>query len=326
MVDWSGHHGQPTDYRYRSMAERQLRGVSPSYERLCLGVAGDAELIGRLDSLPPPKRQPNLLLAAVRFLGGPVDAYPAFRAFVVDEWDALAATMLARRTQTNEPRRCATLLPVLAALPQPLALLEVGAAAGLCLYPDRYAYRYAPDRQVGSAELVLDCRVSGPAPLPTALPEVVWRAGLDLSPLDVRDDEDVRWLESLIWPEQHDRFEILRAAVAIARDDPAPVRRGDLTTDLAAACAAAPRDASLVVYHSAVLSYLDDAERAQFRAELAELVRDRPLTWVANEGPRVVVDVPIPDGSVPFVLSRDAAALAYADPHGGWLDWFPDAG
>jgi hypothetical protein len=39
--------------------------------------------------------------------------------------------MLARRTQTNEAARCATLLPTLAALPQPLALIEVGASAGL---------------------------------------------------------------------------------------------------------------------------------------------------------------------------------------------------
>ena len=50
--------------------------------------------------------------------------------------------MRERRTQTNEPRRCATLLPALAQLDGPLALLEVGASAGLCLYPDRYSYRY----------------------------------------------------------------------------------------------------------------------------------------------------------------------------------------
>ena len=47
-----------------------------------------------------------------------------------------------RSTKTNEPRRCAGLLPVLAGIAGPLALLEVGASAGLCLYPDRYSYSY----------------------------------------------------------------------------------------------------------------------------------------------------------------------------------------
>lgn len=322
MVDWSGHEGQPTAQRYRSMAHRQLRGVSPSYERLCLGVAEDAELIERLDTLPPPKRQPNLLLAAVRFRHGPIDSYPAFREYVLATWPELSATMLARRTQTNEPRRCATLLPAFATLRQPLALLEVGAAAGLCLYPDRYGYRYGRGPVLGDSPLVFDCRVSGPAPLPSSLPAVAWRAGLDLNPLDVRDAEDVRWLESLIWPEQADRFEILRRAVDLAREDPVPLRRGDLTTDLAGVAAEAPADATLVVYHSAVLSYLDGADRAAFRAELAKLAERRPTAWISNEGPRVVVDVPIPEGPVPFVLARDAVALAYADPHGASLEWF----
>ena len=45
--------------------------------------------------------------------------------------------MMVRSTQTNEAGRCAALLPVLALLPQPLALLEVGTSAGLCLFPDR---------------------------------------------------------------------------------------------------------------------------------------------------------------------------------------------
>jgi hypothetical protein len=211
---------------------------------------------------------------------------------------------------------------VLAALPQPLALLEVGASAGLCLYPDRYAYRYTGRAVLGDAELVFDCRVGGPAPLPAALPQVAWRTGLDLHPLDVADDEDVRWLSCLVWPEQRDRFEILRRAVAIARRDPAPVLPGDLTTDLAAVAAAAPAEATLVVFHSAVLSYLDGAERERFRAEVAALAARRPTVWLSNEGPRVVVDVPIPGGPVPFVLARDGVPLAYTDPHGASLDWF----
>ena len=54
--------------------------------------------------------------------------------------------MLSHTTQTNEPARCAVLLPLLAQLPQPLALLEVGASAGLCLLPDHYGYDYGHTR------------------------------------------------------------------------------------------------------------------------------------------------------------------------------------
>jgi hypothetical protein len=207
MPDWIGSEGGTTARRYRSMGERETHGMSPSYQAICLGVADDAEVLTRLDELPAPKRQPNLLLGAVRFLsgGGPVSSWPEFREFAIARWDEITATMLACRTQTNEPGRCATLRPVLAAVPQPVALLEVGASAGLCLYPDRHSYRYLSDageHAVGDSAVELRCADTGPAPLPTRVPDVVWRRGLDLNPLDVADEEDVRWLESLIWPEQ----------------------------------------------------------------------------------------------------------------------------
>jgi len=115
------------------------------------------EVLALLGTLPPAKRQPNLLFGVVRLLGGPVDSPAAFHEFVVGDWPAIAAHMRIRATQTNEAGRCALLLPVLAALPQPLALLEVGTSAGLCLYPDRYAYRYN-DVMVGSGAPVLDGR------------------------------------------------------------------------------------------------------------------------------------------------------------------------
>jgi hypothetical protein len=236
MVDWAGHAGQSTASRYRTMAERQLQGVSPTYERLCLGVAGDARLIALLDGLPAPKRQPNLLLGAVRFLGGPVDSYPAFRRWVIEHWDELEATMLVRRTH-------------------------------------------------------------------------------------VRDDEDVRWLESLIWPEQSDRVQVLHEAVSLARRDPVPVERGDLLTDLPALASRAPADATLVVFHSAVLAYLAEADRRRFRDQVERLAAERPTVWLSNEGPGVVVGVAEPAGPVPFVLARDGVALATADPHGAWLRW-----
>jgi hypothetical protein len=275
-----------------------------------------------LDTLSAPKRQPNLLLGAVRFLGGPIDSYAAFRAFVLAEWAQVADTMRHRRTQTNEARRCATLLPALAQIEGPLALFEVGASAGLCLHPDRYAYRYGDGPVLGSGTPVLECAVAGPVPVPRALPDVVWRAGLDLNPLDVGSDEDMRWLESLVWPEQTDRFAILRGAIETARRDPAPVHRGNLTTDLLQYAQDAPPDATLVVFHSAVLSYLDDGGRFAFRALVGELAARRPTVWLSNEGPGVIVHgVPRRDGPVPFVLARGDTPLALASPHGETLEW-----
>ncbi len=314
-----------TPQRYRSMAEREFHDYAPSYERLALGVAGDAELIARLDTLPEPKRQPNLLFAAVRFLHGPVDDYPAFRGWLLAHWDEASSTMLARRTQTNEPARCAVLLPLLAALPQPLALLEVGASAGLCLYPDRLRYRYG-GHVVGPADAPVEiaCGVAGPAPLPEALPRVAWRAGLDLEPLDVTDDDHVRWLDALIWPEHPERRERLRAAVEIARADPPRLVRGDLLTDLTPLAAEAPPDATLVVMHSAVLPYVAPDDRAAFVAT----VRGLPAHWISNEAPGVLPEVDRRLGVEPAtamrtVLALDGEPVALAGGHGQTLEWLP---
>jgi hypothetical protein len=77
------------------------------------------------------------------------------------------------------------------------------ARRGLCLYPDRYTYRYG-DHQLGACDPVLGCAATGIAP-PAGMPEVVRRAGLDLNPLDVTDPADLAWLDVLIWPEHAHR-------------------------------------------------------------------------------------------------------------------------
>jgi hypothetical protein len=162
--------------RYHHFADKEARGRSRLYEHWGRAIAIDPAMLAFLATLPEPKRQPNLLFAAARRLAGTVpDTYADLRTVVLEHTDALVALMLARRTQTNEPARCATLLPVLAALPQPLALLEVGASAGLTLLPDRYSYDYAGQVLTGPdpAAPVLRCDPRGPVPVPVELPHVV---------------------------------------------------------------------------------------------------------------------------------------------------------
>jgi hypothetical protein len=326
MTDWTGA-GRTTAELYLRMAELELHGVSTSYEALCHAVSGSEAVCALLERLPAGKRQPNLLLGAVRFLGGPVDDPATFLSFVSSGWDAVADTMMTHRTQTNEPGRCATLLPLLASLPQPLALVEVGASAGLCLYPDRYSYRYATslgEHRLGDSEIVLSCAVTGPAPLPERLPEVVWRAGLDLNPLQASRADDRRWLASLIWPEQVDRAERLDRALDVVAADPPRLDTGDLLTDLPGLLADAPPDATVVVFHSAVLAYLDKEQRSRFTDVMQGLKRTREVHWVSNEAPGVIggADLdPRPRGR--FILAHDSRPVAVAGPHGHSLDWLP---
>jgi hypothetical protein len=131
-----------TAQTYRSFAEHTA-GESPCFEEWSRAVAGDEAVLGWLEQLPVPKRQPNLVFAAARWHGVPAPGpYAALRSALLGDTGALRRTILSRSTQTNEVGRLATLLPAFAAIGDDLALLEVGASAGLCLFPDRYDYQW----------------------------------------------------------------------------------------------------------------------------------------------------------------------------------------
>ena len=306
---------------YRVFARREARGRSAEYEALAESVADDPAVVTFIASLPAGKRQPQLVFAAARYLLGAPAAIGSLRELVSRSGAELTQVILTRRTQTNEPARCAVLLPALAQLPQPLALIEVGASAGLTLLFDHYTYDYGGYRLVGRSldGPVLRCQPRGPVPLPRRLPAIAWRAGLDLNPLDVTNDDDVRWLSCLVWPGESDRAERLAAAIASARFDPPTVYRGDLLTDLPALAAQAPAGATLVIFHSAVLAYVAAGDRERF----ARTVRDLADAWLSNEAPGVVPGLPYTafrEGT--FVLGRGGrTALAFTDGHGAWLDW-----
>jgi hypothetical protein len=313
--------------RYARFAETEAHGRSPSYEAFARGVAGDRDVLDFLIPLPAEKRQPNLLLAAMRHLFGTSPNWDHFRWTLLANPDPVRSVMLTRSTQTNEPARCATLLPVLALLPQPLALIEIGASAGLCLLPDFYSYEYG-HRLIhpSNAETeppVFPCRISVTTPVPTAMPQIVWRAGLDLNPLDAADPAATAWLETLVWPEQTDHLARLRAALNIAAAQRPRVVKGDLRGDrLVQLCREAPSGATLAVFHTAVLAYVaDQADRQAFVDRVMPLCQ----YWISNETPDIFLEIASRAGSsgMPgrFLLSVNGAPVAWTDPHGTSLEW-----
>lgn len=321
--------------RYRRFADVECHEYSPQYARLARAVAEDETLLRFIAALPDG--QPNLFLASVQYVSGaahiPVGG-GELSTFFGAHAEEIEIVMRARRTQTNEVGRCAALLPALP-VGGPLALIEVGASAGLCLLMDQFAYEYGAVK-LGNADasVILKCVPVGSAriPVPQKMPQIAWRRGLDLSPVDVRDDDDARWLLACVWSDHVERRDRLQTAIELARRDSPVVVQGDLVDDLPALIAEAPMSATLVVFHSAVLPYVATERSDSFTAVLARESERRPIVWISNEGPGAIplLDALAPDrDQLRFRVGRgwwqdgqvEHELLALAHHHGWDLEW-----
>jgi hypothetical protein len=334
--------------RFRAHADAAARERSPLYEEWSRGIADDPDVLRLIERAPEARRQPALVLAVSRWLGAPLESWLRLRDWMLAHPDALVAELGRRTTQVNDVRRLGPVSLALSRVDGPVALLEVGASAGLCLFPDRYAF-HATARGAGidvdlrwgdpggdvAVELDIDLGVgvdARPSPLADAvatgrveLPEIVWRAGLDLDPVDVTDPAAVSWLETSLPPGPSERVDLLRRAVSVARSAPPRIVRGDAVDGLASLAAAAPPGARLVVVSTGTLVYLPGERRQAF----VDAVRRLDASWISYERRDLLHDVVAdpPQGVAPgddfAALALDGHALAVGDAHGTRLRLLP---
>jgi hypothetical protein len=328
------------------------QNASPLYAHLALAVADDPDMLALSAGADQSTTVANLFFAAVRYLlmddhdamlatyypdlsaePRPIaEAYPVFRAYCLEHAGEIRALVTSRRVQTNEVRRCAPLLPALLTVwerggRRPLALVEVGASAGLLLNWDRYAYKYqagggeqiAGD-QSSLVQIVSALRGNVPQLLPETAPPVAWRAGADIHPIDVNHERETRWLRALIWPEHQDRMALLDAALTLARQYPQRIVAGDAGETLPALLAEAPADATLCVYHGFTLNQMPATTRERILARVAEYGRKRDLYRVALEwwppNPTPTVELFTYAGG-----ETGSELLARCESHGRWVEW-----
>ncbi len=93
-----------------------------------------------------------------------------------------------------------------------------------------------------------------------------------------------------------------------------------------------PDDARLVVFHSAVLTYVTADRRQAFARILADVSRSRDVVWLSNEPPGVIPEMTVmapPQNELRYLLGRTTLIggrrrdelLALAHPHGAELAW-----
>lgn len=339
----------------------EARGSSPLYETLSLAIAEDEPTATILASAQESQRRPNLLFAAVHDLllsgvehrladyyasvGGALpadeDTFTAFRSFLDTYRGPIDERLRTRATQTNEPGRCSPLFPALASLRKhnrDIALVEVGASAGLLLHLDRYRYRYE-EVEAGdpTSSVVLCPELRGTPPRHLTLPTIGARVGIDLAPLDPSNAADASWLKACVWPENVGRLQTLEAALTIASEN-ADVRfvSGDFVELLEPTVREVEKDLLVCVLHSAAFAYLDVAQFKEAEETLERLGAERDLVRLSFEGPFIqpFVSLAGPEATresaeLAFLVGmttwfkgkRNDRLLARAHGHGAWLEW-----
>ncbi|MXX76182.1 MAG: DUF2332 domain-containing protein [Holophagales bacterium] len=322
---------------------------SPTYAELAAGVAEDGELLALAAQRQEGQPAPNMLFGAVQYLllqglehplaahypilSGPEPppgpAFPPFRAFCLQHRQRVAELVATRRTQTQVVRRCTCLLPAFSLVHReaeaPLALIDVGASAGLNLNFDRYAYRYRrAGREVlrwgrGSERVQLEADLRGPGTMPAPARDipVASRDGIDLNPIDLADPDELLWLRALIWPEHVERHAQLVDAAAELKHSPIRLYRGDASKDLPHLLERVPAEVALVVYSTIALYQIPREGRRRITDALEDRSRERPVWRVALEG------VHPPSLTLTRYLggSGETELLARASPHGWWIEW-----
>ncbi|MCY3568600.1 MAG: DUF2332 domain-containing protein [Chloroflexi bacterium] len=354
----------PTAARYRDVFHRFARVeapdlASPLYAELSYGISLDHDLLELAAQKRKRQPAPNMLFAAVQYLllsgaehaehplashypivsgaERPMEpAFPAFRDFCLSYRDDLLELIRTRRTQTNVVRRCTCLLPAFSMVQResalPLALIDVGASAGLNLNVDRYRYRYLRGGQEeavwgrAEAKVSLEAELRGEGRMPQLAEDLAieFRGGIDLNPIDLRNEDELRWLRALIWPEHVERHQRLIAAATELARSPVDLRRGDAVELLPRMIADTPPETALTVYSTVALYQIPSAGRERIFRTLQETSNERPVWLVTLELRMEDIDeVQMPSLSITRYANGAAERqlLARSSPHGWWIEW-----
>lgn len=237
------------------------------------------------------------------------------------------AEYLSSAPQTNEVNRSAVLLGgfavVAATTGLPLATLEIGASAGLNQLWHLCRHELGALAWGDAASpLRLRCDWQGPAPALPSRIEVAFQAACDRAPIDLAAPGAALRLMSYVWPDQRERLERLRAALAMAQSLRLRVEAAD-ALDWTRRALAAPRPGvATVLYHSIMWQYMPADTRAALRREIEDAggraTAQAPLAWLAYEAINDAADCQLTLTQWP---GGQARVLADAHPHARWARW-----
>ncbi|HWI49291.1 MAG TPA: DUF2332 domain-containing protein [Rummeliibacillus sp.] len=329
---------------FRRFAKNECENSSKLYESLSYQIAEDVDLIQLASIIPEGQPVPNLFFAATQYLlidsqdylknyyasftekpFSVKEVFPYFKNFVLANREELKQLFRTKLVQTNEVRRCAYLYPMFADIYEkhqmPLALIEIGTSAGLQLGVEQYHYLYNNEMQAGNKQSLLTINSQNRGKeLPASIirnPVVQTRIGMDLNPIDLQNTNELKWLQSLIWPEHHERRNLFNKAATVIKNLDIQLIRGDAVEQIQSICEQIPHNQLIVVFHTHVANQIPTAAKDELIEKLKVISTKRPLYHCYNN----MYDTNLHQDYIVANKIHSERVLEQTDGHARWFTW-----
>ncbi|MFD2830780.1 DUF2332 domain-containing protein [Corticicoccus populi] len=324
-----------------NFADNECKGSSRLYEQLSLHIAKTPCLLNLCRNISRNQPVPNLFFAAVHYLllKGYDDRlsemyhekdidfnslFDAFEEFCLEHQQALIQVMNQKRVQTNEVRRTAYLYPLFSMISQkndaPISLIEIGTSAGLNLCADQYRYVYEGVEGTfgnSTSELEIHSKIIGEMTHDlNHIPDIRDRIGIDLNVMDLNTDDDYLWLKALIWPEHHQRREMLKAAKEIVTAENVELIEGDAVSILDSTVQNINTENTLCIFHTHVANQMSEDQKEELLKAVDLIADGRTVYHIYNNIFDKKLRMDEYTGG-----RKNSYLIGETDGHGRWFEW-----
>ncbi|MEJ7684581.1 MAG: DUF2332 domain-containing protein [Segetibacter sp.] len=297
---------------FERFAEEECKGNSPLYYQLSNQIACDEELLRLCSFVKDGQPVPNTFLAATHFFilkvkqaplaqyypsvtGHKTETIPfkMFKAFVHQQQEAIVNLIQHRIVQTNVITRCNYLLPVfsniLSLSNKPATIIDIGTSAGLTLNFDHYEYYYNKEKVYGDSPVKLHCLIKeSKAPIIKDFKNPIQKVGIEQHLIDLTDADDLTWLQALIWPDQTERFLMLKEALNAPKLSEITLIEGSTIADYKKVIETVGTYEMLIVSATHVLYQFTDKLLNEFYDFLDVVGQNRDLYFLSAEATEAI--------------------------------------
>jgi hypothetical protein len=258
----------------------------------------------------------------------PVDAAfeSTYQQFCIEHANELRTLVRTATVQFTNAERAATVLLALQQIRQlanePFDLIEIGCSAGLLLNFDQYAYDLGHGRFIGdnAARLTIRSELRPTTFQPeSCIPRIASRVGIDLNPIDVRNESTRNWVLASIFPDRPQEVAQLRDALLLRAEIPVDILQGDALELLPAQ--AARMTNTLCILHSWCLYQWPESAVQKLENTIRDISRTRPIYRIGIEkamhkdAAEIVVMV-YRDGQL-----ESSRLVGTSEGRGSWVEW-----